>query len=79
MSNFGMLIVVLCLAYSGLPTQATEDNNDLLDYGDYLDSNSGSGMDEINGTCTNLKLTKIPIEDHCNKKKGTLLYSIEKK
>ncbi len=50
----GLLLTLYCLVYSSLPTQAAEGNNDpleqLLPYGDYFDTDLGSGMDEENTT-----------------------------
>ncbi len=72
MKNLGLLLAVFCTVYSGLPIQAIEDNGlqELLDYGDYLDTDTGSGMDERNDTESNIRLIEIPTGNDCNKKNG---------
>ncbi len=43
---------------------------ELLDYGDYLDTDPGSGMDEGNDTESDIRLIEIPTGNACFKKNG---------
>ena len=61
-----MALLVKCI-------QAMEDNNDLLEYGNYLYTDSGSGMEIEQENCTSTQLIEIPIDDNCYKKNGELI------
>ncbi len=78
MRNFGMLLALFCLVYSSLPIQAMEDNNDLLEYGNYLYTDSGSGMEIEQENCTSTQLIEIPIDDNCYKKNGELIIVLDR-